>query len=162
MIPRFIDKAPVGTFFIRFSISGKIKNSMTEWVKSKGIEKTEKCKGWIYTCGCQDFSVKKVKKDTYICPLHFFGQHGPTTENPDPILASKRKRPAQRKFTPSSKSNKTTKIDKIQTRDCSQMTLAWRDGKRVSGAVPQGVLRGALTLPPTPLPPTFLPTNVFI
>ena len=29
-----------------------------------------------------------VKKDTYICSLHFIGENGPTTETPDPVIAT--------------------------------------------------------------------------
>ena len=117
---RFIDKAPVGTFFVRFPKPGKIKDSMTEWEKGKEVEKTAKCKRWVHACGRQDFSIEKVKKDTYICSLHFIGQHGPTAENPDPILAtlsgkelvrktSKRKPPAKREF------NSSKKLDELET-----------------------------------------------
>ena len=123
---RFIDKAPVGTFFVRFPKPGKIKDSMTEWEKGKEVEKTEKCKRWVHACGRQDFSIEKVKKDTYICSLHFIGQHGPTAENPDPILAtlsgkelvrktSKRKPPAKREFNSSKKRRKATKSDELET-----------------------------------------------
>lgn len=123
---RFIDKAPTGTFFIRFPKPGKIKEFMTDWEKRREQEKTEKCKRWVHACGRQDFSIEKVKKDTYICSLHFIGQHGPTAENPDPILAtlsgkelvrktSKRKPPTKREFTSSKKRRKATDDGALQT-----------------------------------------------
>ena len=49
-------------------------------------QKTEKSKRWLHACGRKDFSrISDTKKDTYICSLHFAGEHGPTDENPDPI-----------------------------------------------------------------------------
>ena len=55
--------------------------------------------------GRKDFNcIEQIKKDTYICSLHFFGQKGPTDDHPDPVKAGdegfferrKRKPPKQR------------------------------------------------------------------
>ena len=104
---RYFEKSPPGTYFIRFPKQGRIKDTMTEWEKGQEKQKTEKCRKWVYACGRKDFTVDDVKKDTYICSIHFIGNNGPTDENPDPILATwtgddlvrkvkKRKPPADR------------------------------------------------------------------
>ena len=36
-------------------------------------------------CGRKYFTIHDVKKDTYICSLHFIGGKGPTDEHPDPV-----------------------------------------------------------------------------
>lgn len=96
---------------------------MTDWEKNQQNEKTQKCKKWVHACGRPDFTINKVKRDTYICSLHFIGKNGPTEENPDPILAtlsskelvkigSKRKAPTIRELTPSN--NKRQKSEKFE------------------------------------------------
>ena len=62
-----------GVFFIRFPQSKK---------------DPEKCMRWANACSRQNFSVENVKKDTYICSLHFVGGKGPTTDHPHPIPAT--------------------------------------------------------------------------
>lgn len=42
--------------------------------------------GWIRACSRDDGFI--CKKDSYICSLHFIGEHGPTKENPNPITAT--------------------------------------------------------------------------
>jgi len=48
----------------------------------------EKCKRWVHACRREGFNIDSVKKDTYICSLHFVGGKGPTTDQPDPIPAT--------------------------------------------------------------------------
>ena len=52
------------------------------------LKKTEKAKRWLHACGKKDFDrIEQIKKDTYICSLHFVGHEGPSEEHPDPIKA---------------------------------------------------------------------------
>ena len=54
----------------------------------KGCLKCKKCAKWVRLCGLSDErfnSINKVKKDSYICSLHFVGESGPTEAYPDPI-----------------------------------------------------------------------------
>ena len=62
-----------GIFFIRFP---------------KMCRHAEKARRWVRACGRRDFTVEGIKKDTYICSLHFSGGKGPTPLNPDPIPAT--------------------------------------------------------------------------
>ena len=54
---------------------------------NKGLAK---CKRWVNACGCEGFTVEKIKRWTHyiICSKHFAGGKGPTQENPDPIPAN--------------------------------------------------------------------------
>ena len=47
-----------------------------------------KAERWVNACRRDGFTVASVKKDTYICSLHFIGEDGPTTETPDPVIAT--------------------------------------------------------------------------
>ena len=76
------------TSFIRFPRPGNVKESMTQWEKDRENVKTEKAKKWVHACGREGFSIKNIKKDTFICPNHFIGGCGPTEEDPDPLLAT--------------------------------------------------------------------------
>ena len=110
--PRYPDKLPSGTYFIRFPKPGNIKESMTQWEKDRENVKTEKAKKWVHACGREGFSIKNIKKDTFICSNHFIGCCSPTEEDPDPLLATltdkelkkkasrKRKPPKQRELIP--------------------------------------------------------------
>ena len=62
-----------GVFFIRFPKMGL---------------QAEKARRWVRACGRRNFTVERIKKDTYICSLHFPGENGPTQFNPDPIPAT--------------------------------------------------------------------------
>lgn len=42
---------------------------------------------WMATCGRKNFTVKDVKKWTYICSKYFVDGRGSTEENPDPLPA---------------------------------------------------------------------------
>ena len=65
-----------------------MKDGLTEWEKKRELEKTEKAKIWLHACGRKDFcSLSDVKKDTYICSIHFYGGKGTTEDHPDPVLA---------------------------------------------------------------------------
>ena len=109
---RYPDKLPSGTYFIRFPKPGNVKESMTQWEKDRENVKTEKAKKWVHACGREGFSIKNIKKDTFICSNHFIGCCGPTEEDPDPLLATltdkelkkkasrKRKPPKQRELIP--------------------------------------------------------------
>jgi len=48
----------------------------------------DKCKRWVHACRREGFTIASVKKDTYICSLHFVGGKGPTIDHPDPIPAT--------------------------------------------------------------------------
>ena len=61
---------------------------MTQWEKDRENVKTEKAKKWVHACGREGFSIKNIKKDTFICSNHFIGCCGPTEEDPDPLLAT--------------------------------------------------------------------------
>ena len=54
----------------------------------KPHKELDKCKRWARNCGRQGFTFESIKKDTYICSLHFVGCAGPTADFPDPIPAS--------------------------------------------------------------------------
>lgn len=120
---RYPERSPPGTFFIPFPKIGRLKENMTEWAKKRENEKTLTSKRWVHACGRKEFTVEKIKKDTYICSLHFDGGKGPTDENPDPIKArpvseenlctkkSKRKLPTQRPSPVKKKKKKSTVED---------------------------------------------------
>ena len=84
---RYPDNLSEGTYFIRFPKLGNVKEGMTHLEKQKEIDKTNKCKRWVHACGRKNFTVKDVKKDTYICSRHFVESSGPTIDNPDPLIA---------------------------------------------------------------------------
>ena len=75
---RYLDKLPSGTYFIKFSKPGNVKESMTQWEKDRENVKTEKAKKWVHACGREGFSIKNIKKDTFICSNHFIGCCDPT------------------------------------------------------------------------------------
>ncbi|EDO36466.1 predicted protein [Nematostella vectensis] len=86
---RYPEKLPEGTNFIRFPKPGNVKDGMTEWEKGQQILKTEKAKRWLHACGRKDFSkISDIKKDTYICTLHFMEGKGPTEDHPYPVIAT--------------------------------------------------------------------------
>ena len=60
---------------------------MTQWEKDRENVKTEKVKKWVHACG-RGFSIKNIKKGTFIWFNHFIGCCGPTEEDPDPLLAT--------------------------------------------------------------------------
>ena len=50
----------------------------------------KKCDMWVRLCALKDEyfrSIKNVKKDTYICSLHFIGESRPTEKFPDPVIS---------------------------------------------------------------------------
>ena len=62
---------------------------MTEWEKNQAKPKTEKAKRWQFLCGRKDFQkFEQIKKDTYICSLHFIGGKSPTDPEAEPVLAT--------------------------------------------------------------------------
>ena len=94
-----------GVFFIRFAKTGSLKHTMSDWERQLNLKKTEKAKRWFHACGRKDFNrIEQIKKDTYMCSLHFAGQKGPTEKHSDPVKAGdegsferrKRKPPKQR------------------------------------------------------------------
>ena len=86
---RYPDKLPEGTHFIRFPKPGIVRDNMNEWERNQAKLKTEKAKRWQFLCGRKDFQkLKQIKKDTYICSLHFVGGKGPGDLNAEPILAT--------------------------------------------------------------------------
>ena len=85
---KYPDRLPSGTYFIRFLKPGNVKELMTQWEKDRENVKTEKAKKWLHACGREGFSIKNIKKGTFICSNHFIGGFGPTKEDPDPLLAT--------------------------------------------------------------------------
>ncbi|XP_070533446.1 uncharacterized protein [Ptychodera flava] len=90
----------------------------------KAHRNLEKCQRWIYACGRKGFCIESIKKDTYICSLHFVGKNGPTDKYPDPIPATytgeqvqrfsrKRKAPTQRDVPVLVKQQKRQSVDDI-------------------------------------------------
>ena len=72
-------------------------------------KRLRKCENWesqeISACACgRGFSIKNIKKDTFICSNYFIGGCGPTDEDPDPLLATltgkECNKKANRKFKP--------------------------------------------------------------
>ena len=74
--------------FVRSAKVRKVKDGMTEWEKDKQNELTEKAKKLVHAYGRKGFTIDKITKDRYICPLPFVGGSGPTEEDPDPVNAS--------------------------------------------------------------------------
>lgn len=71
---RYMDRPGMeGVYFIRFP---------------QFHREPEKCTRWANACRREHFTALSVKKDTYICSLHFKGGRGPTEEYPDPIPAT--------------------------------------------------------------------------
>ena len=75
---------------------------------SQGIDR---CQRWINACSRENFIIKNITRNTYICALHWPGEKGPTKEFQDPLKANftpsemykasrtKRKAPQQRATT---------------------------------------------------------------
>ena len=83
---RYPERLPPGTHFLRFAKPGKINDEMIAWEKQQQHIKTAKAKRWMHACGRKEFNLlEQIKKDTYICSLHFIH---PTEENSDPIIAT--------------------------------------------------------------------------
>ncbi|XP_053402864.1 uncharacterized protein LOC128558078 [Mercenaria mercenaria] len=79
---RYLDRPEMkDVFFIRFPKPGK---------------DFEKCVRWVKACSRKGFDETWVKKDTYICSIHFVGGKGPTDLHPDPIPANATKYDVQR------------------------------------------------------------------
>ena len=77
-----------GVFFIRFAKPGRLKDTMSDWERQENLKKTGKAKRWLHASGRNDFNrIEQIKKDFYICSLHFVGQRGPTQEHPDSVKA---------------------------------------------------------------------------
>ena len=78
--------------FYSFSEAGKLQAGKAGKAgKQQEKQKTEKCKRWVHACGRRDFILSQIKKDTYICSIHFVGENEPTGINPDPIMATSSK-----------------------------------------------------------------------
>ena len=61
---------------------------MTQCEKDQENVKTEKAKKWVYAWGREGFSIKNIKKDTFICSNDFIECCGPTEEDLDPLSAT--------------------------------------------------------------------------
>ena len=91
----------------------------------------ERCQRWVNACSREDFTVKNITKDTYICVEHWPGEKGPTTEFPDPLKANlstsgvakatrKRKLPKQRDLAEQHQTKKSRSCTTNDTPDESQ------------------------------------------
>ena len=112
---------------------------MTQWEKDRENVKTEQAKKWVHACGREGFSIKNIKKGTFICCNHFIGCCGPTEEDPDPLLATltakelkkkatrKRKPPKQQELIPPKakkrKSENVKSTDTVETTDTNDIVL---------------------------------------
>ena len=128
----------------------RVKDNMTSWQKEQEKQKTEKVKRWLYACGRKDFThISDIKKDIYICSLHFVGENEPTDENPDlikadPVITSnlllnkkkkrkppKEQQPLEQKYKKrriesvdfSSSSSSISGIDCINSKPCSTVSF---------------------------------------
>ena len=76
-----IDSQREPFLFVFLSLES-LRDNMTEWEKNQAKLKTEKAKRWQFLCGRKDFQkLEQIKKDTYICSLHFIG----VPSNPLPV-----------------------------------------------------------------------------
>ena len=83
---RYPERLPPGTHFLRFAEAGKINDGMIAWEKQQLRIKTAKTKRWMHACAKEFNLLEQIKKDTYICSLHFIH---PMEENSDPIITRK-------------------------------------------------------------------------
>ena len=74
---RYPEKAPTGMHFVPFAKPAKeISDYTNKFLVGQMKERNDKCKRWAHACGRPGFGVSNVKKDTYICSLHFIGGKG--------------------------------------------------------------------------------------
>ena len=64
----------------------------------------------MHACGRESFSIKNIKKDTFICSNHFIGGCGPTEEDPDLLLATLTDKELKKKATRKRKSRKQQQL----------------------------------------------------
>ena len=106
---------------------------MTKWQKKQRNERTLKAKQWVHACGRREFTIDKIKNNTYICLLHFVGGKGPTSNHPDPIKATmndqefskllgKRKAPKTRSFPVKKKTSKLKSSSTSTKTSCAANT----------------------------------------
>ena len=115
MDSRYPERMKEGVFFIRFAKPGRLKDTMSDWERQQNLKDWKS--RWLHACGRKDFNhIEQIKKDTYICSLHFVGQEGPTEEHPDPGKAGderffeRRKRKPQKQRLPLQKKTKKTNL----------------------------------------------------
>ena len=95
-----------------------MKDGLTEWEKKRELEKTEKAKICLHACGRKDFcSLSDVKKDTYICSIHFYGGQGTTEDHPDPVLALLTQEEVQGRLIRAAKRSERSKLEKAACSD---------------------------------------------
>ena len=99
---------------------------------SQGLEK---CQRWIAACSRENFTVKNITRNTYICALHWPGKQGPTPEHLDPLKAnftkreiekaskSKRKPPTRYDFGPVASKKQKLDFDSDNSDDVSTQEL---------------------------------------
>ena len=72
----------------------------------KPVKDLAKCKRWLVACSREFFTEKNVKKNTYICALHWPGGKGPTDEFSNPLKANLTPKQAGRASAPKRKATK--------------------------------------------------------
>ena len=65
----------------------------------KASQGLEKCQQWVTACSRENFTVKSITRNTYICLLHWPGERGPTEEFPDPLKANFTKKEVEKAST---------------------------------------------------------------
>ncbi|XP_044167921.1 uncharacterized protein LOC122951946 isoform X1 [Acropora millepora] len=71
------------------SLKEMLKNGQKAFIPfPKPKHDLELCQRWVNACSRQNFSVKNVNYNTYICAVHWPGGKGPTKEFPDPFKAN--------------------------------------------------------------------------
>ena len=106
------------------SLKEMLKNGQKAFIPfPKPKHDLELCQRWVNACSRQNFSVKNVNYNTYICAVHWPGGKGPTKEFPDPFKANlsekevrnktqvKRKAPKQRHEAVAKKARKQLKAN---------------------------------------------------
>ena len=65
----------------------------------KASQGLEKCQLWVTACSRENFTVKSITRNTYICLLHWPGERGRTEEFPDPLKANFTKKEVEKAST---------------------------------------------------------------
>ena len=82
---------------------------------SQGLEK---CQRWIAACSRENFTIENITRNTYVCPLHWPGEQGPTPEHSDQLKVNftcreigKASAPKRKPFARTSPASKRQKLN---------------------------------------------------